>query len=199
MYLGIKAAGTTFLKTWIAIFDDIHNIRVGDTVMGLVCIIVLLLMRQLASFQIGPKDDKLKSSAQKWVNKIFWLIGTSRNAIIVIVCGGIAAALYNPDDIDDGHFKLIRDIPPGLPSFELPPFSIPEIVVNGTVTQEAESLVDMISSLGSGIIVAPLIGLLENISICKAFGKLLSTIEKSFNQILFIYQQMEKLWMLHKS
>lgn len=159
------------MKTWISIFDDIHNIRVGDTVMGLVCIIVLLLMRQLATFQIGPKDEKLKSSAQKWLNKIFWLIGTGRNAIIVIVCGGIAAAFYNPDDPDDGHFKLIKDIPPGLPSFELPPFSIPEIVVNGTVTQEAETLSDMISSLGSGIIVAPLIGLLENISICKAFGE----------------------------
>lgn len=169
--IGIKASGTTFLKTWIAIFEDIHNIRVGDTVMGIICIIVLLLMRQLASFKIGPKEDKLKSGTQKWLNKIFWLVGTSRNALIVIVCGGIAAAFYNPDDTDDGHFKLIKDIPPGLPSFELPPFSIPEFIINGTVTQEAESLGDMISFLGSGIIVAPLIGLLENISICKAFGK----------------------------
>lgn len=139
--------------------------------MGISCILVLLLLRKLAAFQIGPKEDTLKSSAQKWINKTFWLIGTARNAIIVIVCGGIAAALYNPDDVDDGHFKLIKDIPPGLPAFQMPPFSVPEIVVNGTVIQEAETLGGMISSLGSGIIVAPLIGLLENISICKAFGK----------------------------
>lgn len=167
---GIHASGSTFVKTWASIFDDIHNIRVGDTVMGFICIVVLLLMRQLASLKIGPKEDKLKSSVQKWANKTFWLIGTARNAILVIVCGGIAAAFYVPSDEDDGIFKLIGEIPPGLPSFQAPPFSVPEIVVNGTVTQAAETFGEMVSAMGSGIIVVPLIALLENISICKAFA-----------------------------
>lgn len=42
---GITASGNTFVEMWSSIFKDIHNIRVGDTVMGVICIIVLLLMR----------------------------------------------------------------------------------------------------------------------------------------------------------
>lgn len=43
--LGISAKGTTFLEIWQAIFADIHNIRAWDTVLGLTCIAVLLIMR----------------------------------------------------------------------------------------------------------------------------------------------------------
>lgn len=43
--LGINASGHTFLHVWKTILDDIHNTRLGDTVMGVVCLIVLLLLR----------------------------------------------------------------------------------------------------------------------------------------------------------
>lgn len=42
---GIFAKGNTFVEIWISIVKDIHNIRVGDTVMGCTCIVILLLMR----------------------------------------------------------------------------------------------------------------------------------------------------------
>lgn len=42
---GINAKGNTFVEIWASIFKDIKNIRVGDTVMGCSCIVVLLLMR----------------------------------------------------------------------------------------------------------------------------------------------------------
>lgn len=42
---GISAKGTTFLEIWMSIFDDIHNIRVSDTVLGCVCIVILLFLR----------------------------------------------------------------------------------------------------------------------------------------------------------
>jgi sodium-independent sulfate anion transporter 11 len=51
-------------------------------------------------------------------------------------------------------------IPRGLPHFEWPNFSD-----NGT------SFFDMVFSMGSGVIVIPLISLLETISLCKTFGK----------------------------
>lgn len=48
---GINAKGNTFVQIWSSIFKDIHNIRVGDTVMGCSCIVILLLMR-VSNFDI---------------------------------------------------------------------------------------------------------------------------------------------------
>ena len=63
-------------------------------------------------------------------------------------------------------FFFIGYIPEGLPDVQLPPFSYIKDD-NTTVT-----FIDMISNLGSGILVLPLISLMEDIAICKAFCKL---------------------------
>lgn len=86
----------------------------------------------------------------------------------------MATGLISYFMIQNGYettLKIIGDIPSGLPAFAPPPFSIPEIRnETGHVIQEYESFFDMISFIGSGIIVIPLIALLENMAICKAFG-----------------------------
>lgn len=43
--LGISATGSTFVQIWTGIFKDIHNTRFWDTVLGLSCILLLLVMR----------------------------------------------------------------------------------------------------------------------------------------------------------
>lgn len=98
-------------------------------------------------------------------------MGTARNAIIVIAGGALAAYFYEVENKQD-MFRVIGDIPAGLPQIQMPPFSIPEIrnETTGEIIQAAESFSEMISSLGSGLIVVPLIALLENIAICKAFA-----------------------------
>jgi len=57
-------------------------------------------------------------------------------------------------------------IPSGLPEFDLPKFSITRD--NGTTV----GFFEMVSEIGSGVIVLPIIGLIETISICKTFGQL---------------------------
>lgn len=52
-----------------------------------------------------------------------------------------------------------------MPTVQLPPFGYTKSD-NGTVT-----FIEMISNLGSGVLVLPLISLMEDIAICKAFGK----------------------------
>lgn len=111
----------------------------------------------LASIKIGPEEDEQKTKLQKIVNKMFWLIGTSRNAILVVVCGVVGYSFKNAEMTP---FKLIGDIPPGLPSVQLPPFSM----------DSGETFSEMLSSMGSGLIVVPLIALMESIAICKAFS-----------------------------
>lgn len=40
----------------------------------------------------------------------------------------------------------------------------------GELIAKGETFTEMVSHLGSGLIVVPLIALLENIAVCKAFG-----------------------------
>lgn len=59
---------------------------------------------------------------------------------------------------------LLGDIVPGLPAFKLPNFST--IQNNQTLT-----FVDMAKGLGTGIVVIPIVAVLQNIAIAKAFCK----------------------------
>lgn len=42
---GIKGGGTTFVQMWRQIIANINGIRMGDTILGFSCIVILLLMR----------------------------------------------------------------------------------------------------------------------------------------------------------
>lgn len=133
----------------------------------------------MAKLEIGPRDPSKRSLVQKMLTKLFWTIGTSRNAILVVVCGAIGFFFVSQNkteaahhignetqlfDIQEAPFKLMGFIPAGLPEIKVPPF---HIVKNDTVV----TFVDMVSTLGTNMIVLPLIALLENIAICKAFCK----------------------------
>ncbi|XP_017777984.1 PREDICTED: sodium-independent sulfate anion transporter [Nicrophorus vespilloides] len=164
--LGIVVKGNTFLEMWISIGENIKDTRTWDTVLGVVCIVILLLMRLVAMVKIGPSQEsdgvtkpKQPTIVHKIINKTLWLIGTSRNAILVILCG-VVGYLFSSGE---PPFKLIGEIPQGLPEFKAPVFSVE--TEDGTI-----SFIGMVKNLGSGLIVVPLIALLENIAICKAFA-----------------------------
>lgn len=92
------------------------------------------------------------------------MIGTSRNTILVVLSGVIGYFLHQ-DGITP--FKIIGVVPQGLPTFQPPQFSDTN---NNNGTEETISFVTMLENLSSGIVVVPLVGLLEDIAICKAFG-----------------------------
>lgn len=52
--LGITAKGSTFISIWTSVFDDIHNTRLWDPILGVLCIIVLLLMRVIILLDALP-------------------------------------------------------------------------------------------------------------------------------------------------
>lgn len=43
--LGIAATGSTFIEIWGHIFDNIKDISATDTILGVTCIVILLIMR----------------------------------------------------------------------------------------------------------------------------------------------------------
>ncbi|EDW83107.1 uncharacterized protein Dwil_GK22488 [Drosophila willistoni] len=163
--LGITAKGNTFVEIWTQVFQNIKHTQAGDTVLGLTCIVVLLLMRSLSSCRIGPKEEAEWSPFQRVVNKILWIVGTARNAILVVVCCLMSYLLHSEEH--GTPFRVVGDIPPGLPSIKLPPTSLS---ANETSNGVAQGFVEMVHSMGSGLIVVPLISLMENIAICKAFA-----------------------------
>lgn len=61
-------------------------------------------------------------------------------------------------------FVLPGHVESGLPEFKPPPFE-------SRVGNETYGFIDMASKLGSGILVVPLLSILENISLAKFFGR----------------------------
>ncbi|XP_030376002.1 sodium-independent sulfate anion transporter [Scaptodrosophila lebanonensis] len=163
--LGISAKGNTFVEIWRQVFQNIGNTRASDTILGITCIVVLLMMRMLPSCKIGSDQQELNSRFQRIVNKLLWIIGTARNAILVIVCCFMGYLLHSEEH--GTPFAVVGAIPAGLPSIQLPPISLSS---NESSNGEAQSFIDMVRSMGSGLIVVPLISLMENIAICKAFA-----------------------------
>lgn len=112
--------------------------------------------------KLGEKSDDGPSTRQKVVTKCMWMLGTCRNAIVV-VCTGVLGywlvATYGTSPV-----RLMGAIPSGVPRPQLPPFSY--VRADNTTAD----FLDMVSELGSGLLVIPLIVLLEDIAICKAFS-----------------------------
>ncbi|XP_051174052.1 sodium-independent sulfate anion transporter [Leptopilina boulardi] len=156
--LGINAQGTTFVDMWTSIVNKVSHISYPDASLGVSCIVFLLILRMTTSLSIGPKEEELRTKKQNVINKIIWLTGTSRNALLVIMCGVLGYYFS-----EKRPFQLIGYIPNGMPSIQSPPFSI-------TKDNTTISFIEMCKNLGSGILVVPLISLMENVAICKAFA-----------------------------
>ncbi|CAG9824560.1 unnamed protein product [Phaedon cochleariae] len=162
--LGITTSGDTFIATWESIISEIHNTNKWDAIMGFSCIFLLLVMRVIGSTKFKVEDEVKPKFYQTIFNKITWFIGTGRNAILVLICGYIGFIYCSNDK---PPFRVIGNVPKGIPAFKIPSFGF-EQVQNGTM--KSFSFFEMVSNLGSGIIIVPLVGLLEDIAICKAFA-----------------------------
>ncbi len=105
----------------------------------------------------------------KVLSKLIWVVSTARNAIIVIACTLLAYGLdpeIPPGGSRNTTFILTGNIEAGLPAFQAPPFSF-----NDTVTETFYNFNGMVSELGIAILILPLLAILENVAIAKAFCK----------------------------
>lgn len=107
------------------------------------------------------KDIKFRN---QFLKTFFWFLGTGRNALVVLLC---AVASYIFEIRDGAPFLLTGHINAGLPRVESPSFTI-------TVRNETQTFLDICKHFGSGIIVVPLISIIGNVAIAKAFCKLLT-------------------------
>lgn len=104
----------------------------------------------MSKIRVGPPTDRTK--CQNNTNTIIWLVGISCNAILLIFSAIIGYGVSTHEELP---FKVVGHVPKGLPSFQVPDFN--------NVTESVPSVV-------SGILKLSLLGLLEDIAVCKAFS-----------------------------
>ncbi|XP_076289246.1 sodium-independent sulfate anion transporter [Lasioglossum baleicum] len=160
--LGIHISGSKFVDVWRKIFEQIGETRLWDTALGITCIIVLLLLRKIKDISVTQEGAKTPSRMRTIMEKFLWLISTSRNILVVLVCAVMCWFLEN--HFGSSPVRLTGHVKQGLPEFQLPPFQT-------THKNETYNFVDMVSALGSGCLVIPLLSLLETISIAKVFNE----------------------------
>ncbi|XP_043784485.1 sodium-independent sulfate anion transporter-like [Apis laboriosa] len=160
--LGIHIGGSKFVEVWQNIFEKIGETKLWDSALGITCIIVLLLLRKIKDIPFMQKAAKMSSRVQVIMQKSLWLLSTARNILVVLVCGVICWLLES--HLGSSPVKLTGHVKQGLPEFQLPPFQTYH-------KNETYNFVDMVSALGSGCLVIPLLSLLETISIAKVFNE----------------------------
>ncbi|XP_045771956.1 sodium-independent sulfate anion transporter-like isoform X1 [Maniola jurtina] len=158
---GLKFNAETFITIWGSVFKHITHTRLQDTLLGLSCCIVLMGMKALKDIRLkDPQDEKGRRNTVI-LQRSFWFAGVSRNAVVVVIASVIAYFVHQDKE---EPLILTGDITPGLPKPELPPF---QTTVGNTTFDAGE----MLSHLGSGLIVVPLVGVISNVAIAKAFSK----------------------------
>ncbi|XP_038212343.1 sodium-independent sulfate anion transporter-like [Zerene cesonia] len=156
--LGLKFDAETFISTWRGVFHNISNTRMQDTLLGLSCCIVLMGMKALKEIHI--KDEKGGKNSVI-VKRTLWFVGVSRNAVVVVIASVLAFFLHQDRN---NPFILTGNITPGLPKPQVPPF-------HSTIGNTTVSAGEMFSQLGTGLLVVPLVGVISNVAIAKAFSK----------------------------
>ncbi|PZC86485.1 hypothetical protein B5X24_HaOG209204 [Helicoverpa armigera] len=147
---------------------------VGDLIAGITIALTLvpqsIAYASLAGFEPQAlKDIKIKDKAAdekgsrkaKILKRFLWFTGVARNAVVVCLAS-VTAFILHEDKYDP--FLLTGTITAGLPAVRPPAF---ETTVGNTTYTGG----DMLSHLGSGLAVVPIVAILSNVAIAKAFGE----------------------------
>ncbi|CAG0897108.1 unnamed protein product [Darwinula stevensoni] len=155
--LGLKIKTSGFVNTWFEVFSNMKESNPWDVIMGLVCIALLILLKNLTRF--GGEMGGVGKSGYA-VRKTLWFLMVGRNALVVIIA---ASTAYACSTRDHQPFTIVGDVESGLPGFALPPFST-------TDGEEKKGFWDMISDFGMGLWIVPLVATLDAVAIAKAFA-----------------------------
>ncbi|KAM3961068.1 sodium-independent sulfate anion transporter [Aphomia sociella] len=159
--LGLKFSAETFTSTWRGVYQHIDETRLPDTLLSLACCVVLMGMKVLKDIRVkGLQNEKSRRSAVI-IQKCLWFAGVGRNAVVVVLAAVLAFFVHQ--DKED-PLILTGNITPGLPTPQVPAFHTS--VGNTTYTAGA-----MFAHLGTGLVVVPIVGIISNVAIAKAFAR----------------------------
>uniref|UniRef100_A0A672HE08 STAS domain-containing protein n=1 Tax=Salarias fasciatus TaxID=181472 RepID=A0A672HE08_SALFA len=155
--LGIHGVPQQFFLEVYYTFYRIPEARVGDVVLGLLCLAVLIML----TFMKMSLTSEDAPACQRVARNIVWGVATMRNALVVTAASLVA---FSWEAYGHHVFTITGQTAKGLPPFRPPPTS--DITPNGTVV----SFREIVEGFGGGLAVIPFMGLLESIAIAKAFA-----------------------------
>nr|XP_014719372.2 sodium-independent sulfate anion transporter isoform X1 [Equus asinus] len=156
--LGLQNIPRQFFLQVYHTFRNIGETRVGDAVLGLVCMVLLLVLKLMRD-HVPPVHPEMPPGV-RLSHGLVWTATTARNALVVSFAALVA---YSFEVTGYQPFILTGEIAEGLPPVRTPPFSV--TTANGTV-----SFTEMVQDMGAGLAVVPLMGLLESIAVAKSFA-----------------------------
>nr|XP_012230213.1 PREDICTED: sodium-independent sulfate anion transporter-like isoform X1 [Linepithema humile]XP_012230214.1 PREDICTED: sodium-independent sulfate anion transporter-like isoform X1 [Linepithema humile] len=174
--LGLNIHGESFIEIWWELINHVADTKIPDLILSCCCILTLLVLKVIADYLFKEtrqlrkrtvlrrftfqhlKDRKVANNTLK---RFFWTIGTARNALVVVLC---AVASYVFEMHNGAPFILTGHIDAGLPSVQPPPFS-------RTIGNQTENFIDMTTNFKFGILIVPLISIIGNVAIAKAFSR----------------------------
>lgn len=177
---GIKLHHREFFEALPELVSEIFkgHINWNDFAMGMVC------MALLKGLQILKQKKENDESLSPVLRKVIWLVGTARNAFVVIGAALVAFALekdnvhFWKDGCKSGTANCTSLTLTKLEDASLPPFSVPMLsysyeYLNETTSEPQTFHVGpmmIISKLSIGLFIIPLMAYLESIAIAKGFA-----------------------------
>ncbi|XP_036852865.2 sodium-independent sulfate anion transporter isoform X3 [Manis javanica] len=156
--LGLQNIPRQFFLQVYHTFRNIGETRVGDATLGLVCMLLLLVLKLMRD-HVPPVHPEMPPGV-RLSRGLVWTATTARNALVVSFAALVA---YSFEVTGYQPFVLTGEIVKGLPPVQTPPFSV--TTANGTA-----SFTEMVQGMGAGLAVVPLMGLLESIAVAKSFA-----------------------------
>ncbi|XP_012518529.1 PREDICTED: sodium-independent sulfate anion transporter [Propithecus coquereli] len=156
--LGLQNIPRQFFLQVYRTFLSIGETRVADAVLGLVCMVLLLVLKLMRD-HMPPVHPEMPPGV-RLSHGLVWAATTARNALVVSFAALVA---YSFEVTGCQPFVLTGETAEGLPPVRTPPFSV--TTANGTI-----SFTEMVQDMGAGLAVVPLMGLLESIAVAKAFA-----------------------------
>ncbi|XP_018392216.1 PREDICTED: sodium-independent sulfate anion transporter-like [Cyphomyrmex costatus] len=159
--LGLKYKSKNVLDNLYKLFSNINKVRLTDSALGVFSLIFLLVFRKLKDIDYPCTRNKRDASRNVTIKKICWYFSIGRNALIVLISSTIA---YQFEAYTGTiPFWLSGKIEAGLPKVSLPPFS-------SQVGNQTYTFFDMCAHYGLGLGILPVISVLANVAIAKAFA-----------------------------
>ncbi|XP_011860503.1 PREDICTED: sodium-independent sulfate anion transporter-like [Vollenhovia emeryi] len=157
--LGLKHKSENIADNLYKIVQNINNARPADFTLGIFSIAFLLIFRKLENCPCAK--GKRDAPGNATIKKVFWYLSIGRNALVVLITATIA---YQFEAYTGSvPFRLSGKIEAGLPKVSLPPFS-------SQVGNQTYTFFDMCAHYGLGLGILPVISVLANVAIAKAFA-----------------------------
>uniref|UniRef100_A0A182NVJ6 STAS domain-containing protein n=1 Tax=Anopheles dirus TaxID=7168 RepID=A0A182NVJ6_9DIPT len=150
----LPATDSGFFSTVWGVVRRLRDVSYGDTALGVACLVLLVALQSLPRLVPAARHRRL--------HRLLWYTSLARNAITVLASALLAHYLTHtlPDGVP---FRLSGNVEPGIPAFEWP-------VRGATVGNTTVSFLEITSELGSGLLLVPLVAVLANVAIAKAFA-----------------------------